>query len=165
MLHLQGLCHIVYFEMRNFATFGPTILMAFLLVSIGCRAQAESLIALKDGQKAMAEDLLQQGSILVYLEKDCVPCLKYARDLQECEAAIRAKIVFVSVSTPAQTKALARQLPKEFPLYVLNERQRPSFLKATPTTRTMDLKLIGPLECSRFASSPSEKESSPSDTK
>lgn len=112
-----------------------------------CPLWAEALIDLKTGTQIQVNELLQQGQVLVFVEKDCAICKRYVADLQGCRSALKSAIVVVSVSTAAQTKEMKRFLPREFPLYLVKGEVKA--LAATPTTRTARGQKVGIMSCAQ----------------
>ena len=106
---------------------------------------ATTLVDFQSGRTVESEQLANR--ILVYIEKDCAVCLNYARTIGACSLAVRNAVDFVSVSTPAQTKLMAKRLPA-LPLYVA--KIKPADLNATPMTVGPGVKELGALSCDRL---------------
>lgn len=107
----------------------------------------EVLIDIKSGNQVSAADLLNRGKVLVYIERGCSICHKYVQDIDRCNESIRALIQIVSVSTPAQTKEMARSIPSRLPLYVVKDLKASRKVSATPTTQLAQLQQVGALSC------------------
>jgi hypothetical protein len=106
------------------------------------------LLSLESGAKVTSTDLLKQGYLLIYIEKDCSACLSYVGRLDTCPGAVKEKIALVSVSSAANSQALQKQLPKNYPFFV--SRQKPKFLRATPTTVSIEKTQVGILNCEQL---------------
>lgn len=111
------------------------------------QVRAEALISFADGTQLKSEELLAQGKALIYIDKDCSACKRYILDLKTCETAIQEAVVLVSINTAAQTKEMARSLPRGFPLHLLKNRRDARSLDGTPTTKSSRGQKLGPLKC------------------
>ncbi|MEK2688591.1 hypothetical protein [Bdellovibrio sp. GT3] len=123
------------------------IFLVLLMNLMGWPAFAETLVDFSDGTQLKSEDLLAQGKTLIYIEKDCAPCRIYVFDINRCEDDIKKNIQLVSLSTPAQTKTMARTLPKRLPLFILKDPSAAKAYTSTPTTKIKDIQKVGRLTC------------------
>ncbi len=109
---------------------------------------AETLVNLQDGSQVSTESLLSQKKTLIYIERDCSVCRQYVVELDKCSDAIKKKLVFVSVNSAAETKAMARKIPEAFDLYMIKDHARAKRTYTTPTTRRLGQLRVGLLKCS-----------------
>lgn len=93
------------------------------------------------------EDLLAQGTALVYIERGCTVCHKYLQDLASCNESVKGKLQIVSVSTQAQTKEMVRKIPSRFPIYIVKDQKVANSVYATPTTRIAKVQKVGIQKC------------------
>lgn len=126
----------------------------FLLVLVlrlgGTVSYGETLIDFQEGTHVSTEEFLDQKRVLVYIEKSCAVCHHYVSELQRCDSELRNSIVLVSVSTAAQTKEMARKLPKEMRLFLVKNARSFESTVATPTTRFGNKDKVGSLSCAEL---------------
>lgn len=132
--------------------------IAYGIILLGAwESSAQTLINLNTGAKTQVEDLLSQNLLLVYLEKDCAVCAQYIKNLQNCPESDKKKIRYISVSTAAQTKELARKHSVSESMYLVKDRQSLKSVYATPTTMWTGGQKIGALSCQEIANLVSQK--------
>ena len=126
------------------------LIMNLLLTLTSFPSLAETLIEFEGGSQSESESHLTKGEVLIYIERDCGVCHRYVKTLDGCSESVKKKIKLVSVSTPAQTKDMARKLSTDLPLYLLKPASSGEAVEATPTTRTARSKKIGKMSCAEL---------------
>lgn len=124
--------------------FFPVALMV-LLGTYPCFG--DTLVNFKDGRQIQAQDLITKGNILVYVGRECPICHQYLQNLFTCRDLVRENLQIVSLSTPAQTKELARTISGKAPLYLIKDQKVAKSALVTPTTRIGKLKIVGNQDC------------------
>ncbi len=107
-------------------------------------AWAGDVVHLRTGERTPLQSLLQQGRVLVVVERECLACVRYADLLRTCSQ----KPAFISLSSGQQTEDFARKVAQGSDVYLLSrDSAAPELKRATPVTLYRGRQRVGAMTC------------------
>lgn len=116
-------------------------------LSLDEKAKGEELIGLSSGKMVRTQSLLNQGKIVIYIQKNCLICHDYLEKIKNCKKINQELIQIVSLNSPSKTKKSLSLYLNLWPIYIYKNYKLKKQNRVTPTTLFGSEIKIGPLSC------------------
>lgn len=118
----------------------------------GAPLRGAPLQDLVSGKTVESRELLDQGKVLVFVEKDCAACSRQVNELKECRGLSQEAWVLISTDTPRVAKAEKLRQPERAAAYVIKSKSLFPEIRGTPTVVVKDHLALGLQSCEQILS-------------